>query len=165
MHYIELFYILTLLSYNCAMGFLYRNQNYKELTDEQMITDVLITHNKITADIRNILWETGVIDFHNSTHLSVFELSNIFSTACCHQFINRDRSLINLDDDYSLACMTYENFIIPCLSNQLFEGDEYGHRRTIDKYIQYSKAIDKWYDFFMMPREKQLELLNFNKKK
>lgn len=146
------------------MGFLYRNKDYKELTDEQMIADVLITHNKVTADIRDILWKTGVIDFYNSTHISVFELSHIFSNACCHQFVNRDKSLISIDDDYSSACMTYENFIIPCLSNQLFEGDEYGHRRTIDKYIQYSRAIDKWYDFFMMPREKQLKLLNYDKK-
>ena len=159
------------------MAFLYLGEDYKELSDEQMITDVLVTHNKISADIRDILWSEGIIKFNGSTRLSVFELSEIFAKACLHNFINRDKSLINLDSDYSSACMTYENFIIPYISDHLFTNEkschlvlgdklvkitkdkESAHLRINDKYKQYSNSIDKWYDFFMMPLDEKVKLL------
>ena len=159
------------------MAFLYREKDYEKLSDEQMIIDVLVTHNKISADIRDILWSKGIINFSGSTHLSVFELSRIFTNACLHDFINRNKTLINLDSDYSDACLAYENFIIPHISDHIFTnektsrlmlGDELinitkdeksAHLRILNKYKQYSKPIDKWYDFFMLPLDEKVKLL------
>ena len=146
------------------MAFINYGEDYSQLNDEQMITDILVTHNKITADIRDILWKKKIIESNNSTHISIFELSTIFTDACLHDFFNRDKSLINLDDDYCAACQAYENFMIPDISNRIFIKDsEYLHRRIQDKYRQYSHAVDKWYDFFMLPLEEKLKLLCPNK--
>lgn len=160
------------------MAFVYRNKDYNQLSNKQMIADVLITHNKITADIRNILWMSKIIDFNGSTHLSVFELSRIFIEACAHELIDRDKALLNLDVDYSAACKAYENFIIPDISNYYFNDgkilnsevgnkseksakrDKYLQCRVQDKYKQYSYSVDKWYDFFMLPTEEQMRLFN-----
>lgn len=169
-------------AYNNSMAFIYRNKNYEELNDAQMITDVLITHNKITADIRNILWSEGIIGFNGSTYLSSFELSRIFTDACLHNFIDRDKSLIHIDDDYSNACMTYENFIISPISDHLFSDDEVHYlmfedklinstekkesirSRIQDKYNQYNKSVDKWYDFYMLQLDEKIKLLNSKKR-
>ena len=42
------------------MAFLYYNANVDELTNKEMIADVLVTHEKISRDIKDILSRKGI---------------------------------------------------------------------------------------------------------
>lgn len=151
------------------MAFLYHNANIDELTDKEMIADVLITHEKISRDIREILLRTGIIKtpsealdkYDSALHGQVQSLAHTFVHACLHEFLDRDKSLINIDDDYCRACMTYENFAHTHLSELEFEKtiSESAHLRIKDKYQQYNHSTEQWYDFYMLPIDKKIELL------
>ena len=151
------------------MAFLYLNANIDELTDKEMIADVLITHEKISRDIKEILLRTGIIEttsealdkYNSALHDQVQALARVFVNACLHEFFDRDRSLINIDDDYCMACMTYENFAHTHLSGLVFKQsfNESTHLRLKDKYQQYNHSTEQWYDFYMLPIDKKIELL------
>ena len=157
------------------MAFLYHNRNIDELSDKEMIADILITQEKMSRDIKDILFKTGIIKtkeealnkYDSALHGQVQSLSSIFVHACLHEFIDRDKSLINIDDDYCSACMTYENFFHTHLSELEFKQtiDNNTHLRLKDKYQQYNHSTDQWYDFYMLPIDKKIELLTMKGEK
>lgn len=159
------------------MAFIYKNLDYEKLTNVQMISDVLLTQNKINADVRDILHSAKIIKFWGSTKISTYELLEIFRKALFHEFIDRDESISSLDDVVT-AWSSYENFLIPYISNLPFDSNDTNWSlalgngyvkmsddndladiRTREKYKSYSYYVDKWYNFFMLSLEEKLELL------
>lgn len=151
------------------MAFLYHGKTSDQLTDKEMVADVLITHEKMSRDIKEILLRTGIIKtkeealfrYDSALHDQAQSLASIFIHACMHEFIDRDESLIHIDGDYCSACMTYENFAYTHLSGLEFEQNiaSNTHFRLKEKYEQYNRHTDHWYDFYMLPIDKKIELL------
>ena len=154
------------------MAFLFPNKKPDELTDLEIIEDVLLTQNKIEQDLRDALalikeekYGKRVMGFY-SVALSGQELCAAFTKAYIKYFRNCDKELFNIDSDMSQAWVKFEHFqfseIKDCVMGyKLGDGSS---RWMREKYACYNKCVMPYYDFFKLtPEEKLSKLTGKNK--
>lgn len=163
------------------MGFLYPNKKTEELSDFEIMEDLLFTQNKIEADVRSILAhlsegryagakaEHGIA--HKVTDLRGKQLAGAFAEACLENLIHPhvDESLKYIDDAVVTAWVKYEHFIYPpytdLVINPSMKLAKVNSFQLRDKYDQYNKAIMPYLDFFKKSNEEKTELLFGNHEK
>lgn len=150
------------------MAFLYPNKPENEVSDIEIIQDVLLTQNKIEADLRDtmaLVRETSYgkrVGHFYRVSLNGSQLTEALIKACMTVFLDRDKELLNLDSDLSLAWVKFEHFQFPPISDCIESGklDDVSSRWMREKYRDYNKCVMPYYDFFMkLSDEERLEKL------
>ena len=148
------------------MAFLYPDKKPEELSNAEIVQDILQTQDWITAVIRSMVDIVKATDYSKRYRapLEGRALFEILIDVWPKLFIDCEEKYRDLDLDLAHAWDKYEHFPRYGITDEDLRGNS--RRWLIDKYEQYNRCVMPYYDFFMkMTDEERLTKLRGTKNK